>query len=429
MLKRNPTAAYYSLLRILVIMKQKINFDWKISTLALHAGDEKKHADSLITPIFVTSTFSFPDVDTGRKRFEGEEPGYIYTRLGNPTVADTEKKIAVLEGINLLREGSEIEGHAFSTGMSCIATVIMALTKIDDTILATNPLYGGTNYLLEGIMKHYRINTKFVDTAGNEGVDRVAESINSSVTLLYIETPTNPNLLISDIEELSKIGIELEIPVVVDNTFATPVLQRPLELGAHVSLHSTTKYLNGHGTTCSGILASKLSGEKKRQLQFVKKNLGATQSPFDAFLVLNGMKTLPLRMNQHCSNAMVLAEYLSEHPKIKEVYYPGLTSHPQHKLAKRQMNGKYGGMIAFELKAGLQGGESLMNNVDVITLAPSLGCIHSLIQHPASMSHAKVPREKRIEGGITDGLVRFSVGLEDVDDIIEDLAQALSIIS
>ncbi len=407
-------------------MKQKINLNWKISTLALHTGEEEKYADSLITPIFATSTFSFPDVDTGRKRFEGET-GYIYTRLGNPTVVDSEKKIAVLEGINLLKKGSNhVEGHAFSTGMSCIATVILALTKSDDTILATNPLYGGTTYLLEGIMKPYRVNTKFVNTAGEEGVERVTECINSKVSLLYIETPTNPNLVISDIEKLSKIGKEHEIPVVVDNTFATPVLQRPLELGAHVSLHSTTKYLNGHGTTCSGILASMLKGERKERLHFVKKNLGATQSPFDAFLVLNGMKTLPLRMEKHCSNAMTLAEYLTEHPKVKEVFYPGLTSHPQHELAKRQMNGKYGGMIAFELKAGLSGGENLMNSVKLITLAPSLGCINSLIQHPASMSHVKVPKEQRIEGGITDGLVRFSVGLEDVDDLIEDLAQALS---
>ncbi len=411
-------------------MNQKIDLNWKISTLALHAGEEEKYADSLITPIFVTSTFSFPNVDVGRKRFEGEETGYIYTRLGNPTVVDSEKKIAVLEGVNLFKRGSNhVEGHAFSTGMSCIATSIMALTKSDDTILATNPLYGGTTYLLEGIMRPYRVNTKFVNTAGEEGIERVTEATNSKTTLLYIETPTNPNLVISDIEEIGKIGKEHEIPVVVDNTFATPVLQRPLELGAHIALHSTTKYLNGHGTTCSGILASRLKGEKKERLQFVKKNLGATQSPFDAFLVLNGMKTLPLRMEKHCSNAMILAEYLTEHPKVKEVFYPGLTSHPQHKLAKRQMNGKYGGMIAFELKAGLSGGESLMNNMKVITLAPSLGCINSLIQHPASMSHVKVPREKRIEGGITDGLVRFSVGLEDVDDLIADLAQALSHIS
>jgi len=346
--------------------------NWKTATLALRAGIEESYADSLVTPIFATSTFRFPDVEIGRKRFEGDEPGYIYTRLGNPTVFASEEKLAILEGINLMKKRIHVEGHAFATGMSAIATILIALTKSEDIILATNPVYGGTNYLLDGILQAYRIKTKYVNTSGIEGVERVKEVMNSKIDLLYIETPTNPNLAISDIHEISKIGKEHSIPVIVDNTFATPVLQKPLELGADISVHSTTKYLNGHGTTCSGILASKLIGEKRERLQFVKKNLGATQSPFDAFLVLNGMKTLPLRMERHCSNAMALAEYLTDHPKIKEVFYPGLTSHPQHTLAKRQMNGKFGGMIAFELKTGLEGGESLMNNVRVITLAPSL---------------------------------------------------------
>ncbi|MFX1284148.1 MAG: trans-sulfuration enzyme family protein [Promethearchaeota archaeon] len=407
-------------------MKYKIDPNWQMATLALHAEDEEKYADSLVTPIFATSTFRFPDVTIGRKRFEGDEPGYIYTRLGNPTVFASEKKLSILEGVNLIRDGIHVEGHAFSTGMSAIASVLMALTKSEDTILATNPVYGGTSYLLNGILQSYRIKTKYVDTSGSDGVEQVKKAMNSKINLFYIETPTNPNLAITDIFEISKIGKEQEIPVIVDNTFATPILQRPLELGADVSLHSTTKYLNGHGTTCSGILASRLTGEERERLQFVKKNLGATQSPFDAFLVLNGMKTLPLRMEKHCSNAMILAEYLVDHPKIKEVFYPGLVSHPQHKLAEKQMNGQYGGMIAFELKTGLLGGESLMNNLKVITLAPSLGCLTSLIQHPASMSHAKVPRTNRIESGITDGLVRLSVGLEDIDDLIEDLSQALS---
>ncbi len=407
-------------------MRTKINLNWKISTLALHAGDDEKYSDSLITPIFATSTFSFPNVERGRNRFSGEEPGYIYSRLGNPTVKASEESLAILEGANLIKKGIDVEGHAFATGMAAISTVIMALTKSGDTILATNPVYGGTNYFFDGIMSSYFVNTDYVDTAGREGVEHVIEAIDSRTNLIYLESPTNPNLVICDINEICKIGQENEIPVVVDNTFATPLIQRPLELGADISLHSSTKYLNGHGTTCSGILASRLTGERRERLQFVKKNLGVTQSPFDAFLVLNGMKTLPLRMDSHCSNAMALAEYLTDHSKVKEVFYPGLTTHPQHELAKKQMKGKFGGMIAFELKGGLEAGESLMNNVKVITLAPSLGCCKSLIQHPASMSHVKVPREKRIESGISDGLVRFSVGLEDVDDLIEDLAQALS---
>ncbi|MFW9903721.1 MAG: trans-sulfuration enzyme family protein [Candidatus Thorarchaeota archaeon] len=407
-------------------MPSEINLDWKISTLALHAGDDEKYADSLITPIFATSTFSFPDVDVGRKRFSGEKPGFIYSRLGNPTVNASEKSIAILEGSNLIKKGINVEGHAFGTGMAAIASVILSLTKSGDSILATTPVYGGTSYFFDGIMKSYFVHTDYVNTAGIEGVQQVVEAIDSRTSLIYLETPTNPNLIICDIEEISKIGRENNIPIVVDNTFATPIIQRPLELGADISLHSTTKYLNGHGTTCSGILASKLTGETKEKLHFVKKNLGATQSPFDAFLVLNGMKTLPLRMERHCSNAKAIAEFLSEHSKVKEVFYPGLPSHPQYGLAKKQMDNKFGGMIAFELKGGLESGEALMNNVEIITLAPSLGCSKSLIQHPASMSHAKVPREKRIESGITDGLVRFSVGLEDIDDLIEDLGKALS---
>ncbi|MFX1506269.1 MAG: trans-sulfuration enzyme family protein [Promethearchaeota archaeon] len=407
-------------------MAPEINLNWKISTLTLHAGDDEKYADSLITPIFATSTFSFPDVEMGRKRFSGEEPGFIYTRLGNPTVSASEKAMAILEGSDLIKKGIIVEGHAFGTGMAAIASVIIALTKSGDTILSTNPVYGGTSYFFDGIMKSYFVHTDYINTAGREGVENVVEAMDSRTSLVYLETPTNPNLVICDIEEISKVGRESDIPIVVDNTFATPFIQRPLELGADISLHSTTKYLNGHGTTCSGILVSQLIGESKDKLHFVKKNLGATQSPFDAFLVLNGIKTLHLRMERHCSNAMALAEFLSDHPKVKEVFYPGLPSHPQYELAKKQMNSKFGGMIAFELKGGLESGESLMNNVKVITLATSLGCCKSLIQHPASMSHAKVPRKKRIESGITDGLVRFSVGLEDVDDLIEDLGKALS---
>lgn len=412
-------------------MKDENILKRKIHTQALHAGEETKYADSHITPIFSTSTFVFPNVDVGSQRFAGKEPGYIYTRLANPTIEVTEKKIAILEGRNLLKRGIQVEGHAFATGMGCISTVFLALTKKDDVILATNPLYGGTTALLNNVLSSFCVTPKLVDTAGEEGPENIKESLSSSpnVSMIYLESPTNPNLIICDIEEISKIGKELDIPIVVDNTFATPILQRPLELGADISLHSTTKYLNGHGTTVSGILASRLTGEPRDRLIAVKKNLGATQSPFDAFLVNMGMKTLPLRFERHCANALAVAEYLADHPKVEEVYYPGLTSHPQHELAKRQMHGKYGGMIACELKGGLDGGKTLMNCVRVFTLAVSLGTIDSLIQHPASMTHSVVPREIRLKGGITDGLVRISVGLEDIDDLLEDLSQALAKVS
>ncbi|MHA2363923.1 MAG: trans-sulfuration enzyme family protein [Candidatus Hodarchaeales archaeon] len=407
-------------------MSYNLKYSWKDSTIALHAGEETKYADSHTTPIFATSTFSFPNAEIGRLRFSGEESGYIYTRLGNPTVEASEKKIAALEGINLIKNGKHIEGHAFSTGMACIATAIISLTKSGDTVLATNPVYGGTNYLLNGILKPYGVETKFIKTSGDEGVENVSNALNPDVKVLFIESPANPSLCISDITEISKIGQENDIPVLVDNTFATPILQRPLEMGASVVLHSTTKYLNGHGTTCSGILASRLTGELANQLRFIKKNLGGTQSPFDAFLVTCGMKTLPIRMERHCENALILAEFLEDHQKIDYVNYPGLQSHPDHELAKKQMSGKYGGIVSFELKGGLNAGKSLMNNVDVFTLAVSLGTIDSLIQHPASMTHASVPKEIRLEGGISDGLVRISVGLEDIEDLIEDFSSALT---
>lgn len=409
-------------------MKHKINYNWKLSTQALKAGEDNKIADSHITPIFATVSFGFPNVDIGRKRFSGEETGFIYSRLANPTVNVSEKKIAVLEGAKLLNKGVSVEGHAFATGMGCISTVIMALTNAGDTIIATNPLYGGTDYFLNGIMKRFNVNTEHVDTAGEEGAERVKEAITSKTSLIFLESPINPNLIICNIEEICKIGKEKHIPIVVDNTFATPVLQKPLELGADISLHSTTKYLNGHGTSVSGILASRLTGSEREKLIFVKKNLGATQSPFDAFLVSNGMKTLPLRMKEHCKNAQAVAEYLEEHPKIETVFYPGLTSHPQHTLAKKQMKA-FGGMVSVELKGGIDSGITLMNNLEVFNLTVSLGCIDSLISHPASMSHAKIPRDVRIKSGISDGLVRISVGLEDIDDLIEDLSQALHKVS
>ena len=393
--------------------------------MALHAGEEEKFADSHIMPIFSTSTFSFPNADIGGARFAGEEDGYIYTRLGNPTVKASERKLAILEGFNLIKKGGQVEGHAFSTGMAAIATSLIALTESSNNIIATNPVYGGTNYFCDGILKPYDVTTNYINTAGEQAIERINEAINEKTRVIYLESPANPNLAVCDIFEISKLGQEHNIPVVVDNTFATPILQRPLELGAKISLHSTTKYLNGHGTTVSGILASHLEGKQAEKLKFVKKNLGATQSPFDSFLVLNGMKTLPLRIEKHCENAQIIAEYLSEHPKIASVHYPGLTSHPQFQLAKKQMNGKFGGMIAFELKNGLEAGKALMNSVQTMTLAVSLGCIDSLIQHPASMTHASVPKDVRLEGGITDGLVRLSVGIEDTEDIIEDLSQAL----
>jgi methionine-gamma-lyase len=404
----------------------KTNLNWKQHTLALHGGEDENYADAHVTPIFSTSTFSFPNTETGEARFTGKDDGFIYTRLGNPTIKVSEKKIAILEGFNLLKTGINVEGHAFATGMACIASALMAFTQSGKNIVAGNPIYGGTNYFLDGIMKPYFVSTNYVDTSGDEGTEEVKRAINKDTKVIYLESPANPNLTICDIEEISKLAKENNIITMVDNTFATPILQRPLELGANIALHSTTKYLNGHGTTVSGLLASNLPEVESRRLVYIKKNLGATQSPFDAFLVSNGMKTLPLRVAKHCLNALVIAEYLQDHPKVETVHYPGLPDHPQHNLAKKQMHGKFGGMIACELKNGLESGRILMNSVKIFTLAVSLGCIDSLIQHPASMTHVSVPKSIRLQGGITDGLIRISVGIEDVEDLIEDLDQALN---
>ena len=401
------------------------NFNWRDSTIALHGGEEVKYGDAHNTPIFATSTFSFPNAEIGAKRFAGEDKGFIYTRLGNPTVVASEKKIAYLEGRELLRQGKVIEGHAFSTGMGAIGSTLLGLVKSGDEIVATNPVYGGTTYLIEGILKDLGVKTNFIKTSGFEGIENVKNALTGRTKVLYLESPANPNLSVTDILETAKIAKELGITVVVDNTFATPIAQRPLELGADVVVHSTTKYLNGHGTTTSGIIAVNNTSHNFDKISFVKKNLGATQSPFDAFLVMNGMKTLPLRMKKHCENAQIIAEYLADHPKVQDVYYPGLPTHPDYKLATKQMNGMFGGMIAIELKGGNQAGKTLMNNVEVFTLAVSLGTVDSLIQHPRSMTHAKVSKENCLKGGITDGLVRISVGLEDIDDLIEDLSQAL----
>ena len=409
--------------------KHKINLNWKESTIALHAGEETKYGDAHNTPIFATSTFSFPNADTGAKRFAGEDNGFIYTRLGNPTVVASEKKLAYLEGKELLRQGKNIEGHAFSTGMGAISSTLIALVKSGDEILSTNPVYGGTSYVTEGILANLGVKTSFIKTSGDNGIENIKNAIHTNSKVLYLETPANPNLSVTDIIEATKLVKEHDLIVVVDNTFATPVIQKPLELGADIVVHSSTKYLNGHGTTTSGILAVNNTDHDLDNLSFVKKNLGATQSPFDAFMVLNGMKTLPLRMKKHCENAQAIAEYLSEHPKVDTVFYPGLPSHPDYKTAQKQMNGLFGGMVSIELKGGIEAGKTLMNEVEVFTLAVSLGTIDSLIEHPRSMTHAKVSKENCLKGGITDGLVRISVGLEDVDDLIEDLAQALKKIS
>lgn len=384
------------------------------STKAIHGGYEDNKYGALATPIYQTSTFIFDSAEQGGKRFAEEEEGFIYSRIGNPTSAQLEAKIALLENAEA--------AVATGSGMGAITSVIWSIVEAGDHIVAAKTLYGCTfAYLSHGLSK-YGIEVTFVDTSDPENV---REAMQDNTRLVYLETPANPNMLITDIEAVSKIAHEKEdCLVVVDNTYNTPYIQRPLDLGADIVVHSATKYLNGHGDVIAGFAVG--SAELMEQVRGVgiKDMTGAALSPFDAFLITRGMKTLELRMERHCANAQKVAEFLESHPAVESIYYPGLESFPQYDLAKRQMK-LPGAMIAFEVKGGLDAGRQLMNTVKLCTLAVSLGDAETLIQHPASMTHSPYTEEERAESGISEGLVRLSVGLEDAEDIIKDLKEAL----
>jgi methionine-gamma-lyase len=386
------------------------------STISLHGGQfHDKTTGSHATPIFQTSTFIFDEADQGARRFAFEEQGYIYTRLGNPNLTELEEKIALLEGAEA--------GLAAGSGMAAISTALLTLLKQGDHIVASDTLYGCTFGFITEMLPQYGIEVTLVDGAD---LKQIEDAMKENTKVVYLETPANPTMKIIDLEEVSEIAHKFNAKVVVDNTFMTPYLQRPIELGADVVVHSATKYLGGHGDLLAGLIVGPADLIAEMRIPHLK-DLGGILGPFDAWLLVRGIKTLGLRMDQHNKNAQVVAEYLENHPLVDKVYYPGLPSHPQFELAKKQMDG-FGGMIAFELKGGVEEGKTLMNNVKMIALAVSLGSVDSLIQHPASMTHSPVPREERLAAGITDGLVRLHVGIEDVEDIISDLDQALKIV-
>lgn len=386
----------------------------KFNSRAIHAGKEHDHrTGSHATPIYQTSTFVFDNALQGGLRFAGSEEGYIYTRLGNPNMTELEKRMAVLEG------GED----AISTcsGMAAISTALLALLQQGDHVVASQTIYGCTFGFISEVLPRYGIEATFVDATDP---DLVKAAVKENTRVIYIETPANPTMMLIDLKEMAAIAAGSGAYLMVDNTFMTPYLQRPLELGAHVVVHSATKYLGGHGDLVAGVIvASKEIIARMRRPFF--KDLGGIPSPFDTWLLVRGIKTLGIRMERHCQNALKVAKYLENHPAVERVYYPGLPGNPQYELAQSQMDG-FGGMIAFELKGGLEAGRILMDNVRMISLAVSLGSVDSLIQHPASMTHAGIPREERLAGRITDGLVRISVGIEDVEDIISDLEQALA---
>uniref|UniRef100_UPI00082F1C57 methionine gamma-lyase n=1 Tax=Abyssisolibacter fermentans TaxID=1766203 RepID=UPI00082F1C57 len=380
-----------------------------------HIGD--KQFGALATPVYRTSTFVFDSAEQGGKRFAGQESGYIYSRLGNPTNAEVEEKVAMLE---------EAEAAvSAASGIGAISSSLWAALKAGDHIVASDTLYGCTFALLNHGLTRFGIEVTFVDVSN---LEEVKNAMKPNTRVVYLETPANPTLKITDIEAVAKIAHENENCLVfVDNTFCTPYIQQPLKHGADVVLHSATKYLNGHGDVVAGFAAGKLDFINQVRLFGIKDMTGSVLGPDDAYLILRGMKTLELRMEKHCANAMKVAEFLEAHPAVDKVYYPGLKSFEYYETAKKQMR-LPGAMIAFELKGGVEEGRVVMNNVHLAMLAVSLGDAETLIQHPASMTHSPYTAEERAAAGISDGLVRLSVGLEDADDIIADMKQALDLI-
>ncbi|WP_312815114.1 methionine gamma-lyase [Sedimentibacter sp.] len=396
--------------------KQKLN-QMKFSTRAVHAGYVKNEYGALATPIYQTSTFIFDSAEQGGKRFALEEEGYIYTRLGNPTNTQVEEKLASLENAEA--------AVSMSSGMGAITSVVWAKVKAGDHIVAAKTLYGCTFAFLNHGVSRFNVEVDFVDTSDPENIRK---AMKPNTRIVYLESPANPNMLIADIKEISKIAHEVEdCIVVVDNTYCTPYIQRPLDLGADVVVHSATKYLNGHGDVIAGFAAGKKEFIDIVRLFGIKDMTGSVLGPFEAYLINRGMKTLEIRMEKHCANAQKVAEFLEKHPAVVSIQYPGLKSFPQYELAKKQMS-LPGAMIAFEVKGGLEAGKKLMNSLHLCTLAVSLGDTETLIQHPASMTHSPYTPEERALSGISEGLVRLSIGLEDADDIIIDLKHGLDML-
>ena len=391
------------------------NNELGFSTRAIHHGyNPLDNQGALIPPIYLTSTFTFPTAEYGAGCFAGEQPGHFYTRISNPTLALLESRMATLENGEA--------AVAFSSGMGAIAATLWTLLRPADEIIVDRTLYGCTFALLHHGIGEFGVKVRHVDLSN---LSELRAAISPATRMIYCETPANPTMQLVDIAAVAEISRQHpQVTLVVDNTYCTPYLQRPLELGADVVVHSATKYLSGHGDITAGIVVSSQALADRIRLQGLKDLTGAVMSPQDAFLLMRGLKTLALRMERHCSNARVIAEFLQAHPAVEWVTYPGLASFPQHQLASRQMK-LPGGMIAFELKGGLVDGRRFMNALQLFSRAVSLGDAESLAQHPASMTHSTYSPEQRAEHGISEGLVRLSVGLEDIADLLADVTQAL----
>ena len=375
----------------------------RFSTVCIHAGQEPDPSTgAIITPLFQTSTYVQDEL--------GRHKGYEYARTQNPTRAALERNVAAIE--------NGAGAYAFASGMAAIGA-LATLLRSGDHVVVTDNTYGGTYRLFERVLSRYQLTFSYVDTSR---LDLLRDAMRPETKMVFLETPTNPVMRLTDIDAAAAIAHERGASVVVDNTFASPCLQRPLDLGADYVVHSTTKYLNGHSDSVGGIVIAKRAADLE-WLQFIQNAEGAILSPFDSWLVLRGTKTLALRMAQHNINGLALAEYLSTHPAVASVLYPGLPTHPQYELARRQMRG-FGGMLSFDVGT-FENARRVCNRVKLMALAESLGGVETLICHPASMTHASVPAEQRAAIGLTDSLVRISTGIEDPDDLIDDLKQAL----
>jgi methionine-gamma-lyase len=391
-------------------MKDEKHFETRV----IHEGyKSSQHFDSLAPPLYQTSTYTFANAKQGENRFAGEEEGYIYSRLGNPTVGILEDRMASLEGGEA--------ALAFGSGMAAVSAVLFSLTKSGDHILCSQGVYGCTFGLLELLQDKFAIQHDF---SAMDTEEEIRAMIKDNTTCIYVETPINPTMQLIDLQIVAKVAQEKGIPVVVDNTFCSPYLQRPLELGCDIVIHSATKYIGGHGDVIAGIVVG--TQEKMAEIRMTtQKDIGGIISPFDAWLLLRGLKTLAVRLDRHCESADKIAGLLATHPAVEQVIYPGRTDHPQHEIMKKQMK-KPGGMISFTIKGSKEDAQRLMDDLHMIKIAVSLGDAETLIQHPATMTHAVVPEEARAKMGITDTLLRLSVGLESTEDIWDDLEQSLN---
>jgi len=385
----------------------------KFTSKLIHGGGYKNKLGAVNVPIYQSSTFEFTSAEEGARCFNGESDGYIYTRLGNPTIQVLERTVADLE--------KGFGGIATSSGMGAVSTIYMALLSKGDHIVSSDAVYGPSRGLMEDHFSRFGVESTYVDTSNLENIKK---AIKPNTKVLYIETPANPTISITDLKACGEIAKKHNLLFVVDNTFSSPYLQRPIEFGADVVFHSITKFINGHADVVGGIIIAKDEALYKK-IRSMMISMGCNMDPHQAYLVIRGLKTLSLRVERAQENAMKIAEWLEKHPKVEWIKYPGLKSHPQHEIAKTQMDG-FGSMISFGLKGGLEAGKVLMNNVQLSILAVSLGGVETLIEHPASMTHSKVSQEDKKKAGISDGLVRYAVGIEDVEDLIADLEQALA---